>query len=108
MAQFGIVTFSLAVLLSTLLSTTLLTLLSTNQHAIIHTLQQWMDTTPQIGEFHYDPDTYLRNYKCRNSYTVRILHREPTVMVIDDFLQPGEAEHVIQLSYTLPAHTKSG
>jgi prolyl 4-hydroxylase len=48
-----------------------------------------------------DPSTYV----CKHSYSVRILHRDPFVMIIDDFLQPGEAEHVI--AYAKPRMKRS-
>ena len=40
------------------------------------------------------PEEFLKNYKCQHSYTVKILHRDPFVAWIDDFLQPGEGEYL--------------
>ncbi|RKP25904.1 hypothetical protein SYNPS1DRAFT_4440, partial [Syncephalis pseudoplumigaleata] len=31
-------------------------------------------------------------------YSMHIAHRDPTVIIIDDFLQPGEAEHMISIA----------
>jgi prolyl 4-hydroxylase len=37
-------------------------------------------------------------YKCKHSYSMYIAHRDPTIIIIDDFLQPGEAEHMIAVA----------
>jgi prolyl 4-hydroxylase len=49
-----------------------------------------------------DPDTYV----CKHSYRINIVHRDPLIMMIDDFLQPGEAEHMIAVAK--PKMVRSG
>lgn len=45
----------------------------------------------------FDDEKFLQEYKCdkNHGYRLKILHREPFIMVVDDFLAPGEAEHFI-------------
>jgi prolyl 4-hydroxylase len=48
-----------------------------------------------------DPSDYV----CKHSYTMRVIHRDPLIMIADDFLQPGEAEHMI--AYAKPRMERS-
>lgn len=42
---------------------------------------------------------YLRDYSCNeeHGYRLRVHRREPLIMTLENFLAPGEAEHLIQL-----------
>jgi prolyl 4-hydroxylase len=41
---------------------------------------------------------YLSNYQCKDNYRVYVLNRDPTIIYLEDFLQPGEAEHMISIA----------
>lgn len=61
-------------------------------------------TTP-AAEF--NDVTFMKNYKCNNSvgYRLKFLKRDPLVMHLEGFLQPGEAEHLISIGKPLYFNT---
>ncbi|KAI9227597.1 MAG: hypothetical protein DHS80DRAFT_24082 [Piptocephalis tieghemiana] len=56
-----------------------------------------VQTSKALNTLPLDPDTYV----CHHGYTVEVVNRDPMVMYIRDFLQPGEAEHMISLAKPL-------
>jgi len=48
-----------------------------------------------------DPAAYLAAYQCRHAYTLHVLNRDPQIFLIENFLQPGEAEYMRQIAAPL-------
>jgi hypothetical protein len=61
-------------------------------------LNQIFPSVPVLTSFlkDYDHATYLATYECKHAYTVEIMTHKPLGMVLHGFLQPGEAEHLIE------------
>jgi len=51
---------------------------------------------PASGNSSTDP--FLDGYVCKHEYSVEVIRRVPLVLRINNFLHPGEAEHIIKLS----------
>jgi hypothetical protein len=51
----------------------------------------------------FDDAEFMKNYVCdkNHNYTVRVVLRDPLIMEIDNFLAPGEADHLIMLGQPL-------
>ena len=104
--QLSFFTLAALVLSSSLLSSVFLTYLQPKVPELVEQASQWLhppikaSDQIQLRENSTDEDfnQYLRTYVCQHKYSVSILHRDPLIMLIDNFLQPGEAEYVRHLA----------
>ncbi|KAI9599044.1 hypothetical protein BDF19DRAFT_113729 [Syncephalis fuscata] len=60
----------------------------------------WFDSPNGVGR------RIGSNYVCKHDYKIKIVRSDPLIMVIEDFLQPGEANHMMNISAS--SMTRSG
>ncbi|KAI9599063.1 hypothetical protein BDF19DRAFT_429975 [Syncephalis fuscata] len=66
------------------------------QHAaLISTAEQHQNTSVPLDA---RSESSIGQFECKHGYQVFILSRDPMVLYFEDFLQPGEAEHIIELA----------
>lgn len=53
--------------------------------------------------YDFDDEAFVRNYQCDpdKGYRIHMRNREPFLMTIDDFLTPGECDHLIAVGLPL-------
>ena len=65
----------------------------------------WNIMDPWLEPFALDQNSrFLASYECRTAYSARFLRRDPLMLMLDDFLLPGEAEYMIRYAYVTFFH----